>query len=128
MSGDSSGGSSSNNSNEDKVNRKTHHHSIVGTPTPEVNAKHREKALAAGTRRNQGVIKLRDTGDENFMTVIRDQHTRRKLLDNESKKGLPEGTMIYDPKKPIDSREFFKDEVFLGPKKNKNKSDIHPAP
>lgn len=96
------------NNNDEKQQRKQR--PIVGVPSQEDSDRHKEKALGAGRRRtNQGVIDLRDTGDNNFMKVVKERHERRRILDNEAVKGLPE-SQIYNPKQPINSREMFKNE------------------
>jgi hypothetical protein len=102
--------SNDNNNNDNNSQPRIIKRRTVGVPTPDADAKHREKALTSGRRRNQGVIKIRDTGDDNYMNVVRANHERRKILDDEAKRGLPKD-LIYDPKKPINSMELFKDEV-----------------
>lgn len=99
-----------NNNNRPRKNKP-----IVGTPNPERDAIHQErryKVVTSGKRRtNQGVL-TEGENSSNFMKVIKDKHERRKILDNESIKGLPQ-ELIYKPKEPLKAQDVFKDERAL---------------
>jgi|SRR5215212_223341 len=110
-----------NTDNNTTVRRKTK--PIVGIPSTEAQERHRDKAFTSGKRRNQGVIDLRSTGDNNRMSVVRDQHARRKLLESESNRGLQKDTIIWDDKKPIKAKDIPHNEVEMQRRTNRRPGD-----
>lgn len=88
-----------------------------------VNDKRRNKPLASGKRGHDAVIKLRDTGDDNYMKVVRDQHERRKILNRESKYRAPKPVTVVDTRKVIRQKDdpAMKNERVIEPKRKQER-------